>query len=94
MWSGGMKTPQVLAAPIPPKKKKAGTLQATFMCENSRVLDQLWVRGMILLCFLCRNVQAGLTARAHELRGGGGRMTENPSGNLQLQLETLEPLSE
>lgn len=36
-----------------------------------------------------RDVQGRLAARAHDLRGGRG-MTENPSGNLQLQLETLE----
>lgn len=37
-----------------------------------------------------RDVQGRLAARAHDLRGGGGGMTENLSGNLQLQLETLE----
>lgn len=35
-----------------------------------------------------RNEQGRLAAKAHDLRGRG--ITENPSGNLQLQLETLE----
>lgn len=56
----------------------------------------MW-RGWALLCvcapgMVCcaghsRDGQARLAARAHDLRGG---MTENLSGNLQLQLETLE----
>lgn len=69
-----------------------GTLQCV-ACVEGLVLYVCASGSMCCACLLSgqytsRNVQRRLAARAHDLWGRG--MTENLSGNLQLQLETLE----
>ena len=65
-------------------------------CVEGLVLCFMCVHLSGSMCCACvlsgqypsRSVQGRLAARAHDLWGRG--MTENLSGNLQLQLETLE----